>query len=80
MNDHEKTKDQLITELNESRDRFSRLEGVLLTSEAAGDKPITGLREIMASATRSEQRFRLLFDNSLDGVVITDSEGRVTGL
>ncbi|MGO8878688.1 MAG: response regulator [Desulfomonilaceae bacterium] len=77
MNDHEKTKDQLITELNEIRDRFPRLQGALLTSEAAGDKPITGLREIMASATRSEQRFRLLFDNSLDGVVITDSEGRV---
>ena len=77
MQDQEKTKDQLIAELNEIRDRFSRLEDALLTSEAAGDKPISGLQEIIASAVRSEQRFRLLFENSLDGVVITDSEGRI---
>ena len=77
MQDQEKTKDQLIAELNEIRDRFSRLEDALITSEAAGDKPISGLQEIMASAVRSEQRFRLLFENSLDGVVITDSEGRI---
>lgn len=77
MQDCEKTRDQLVAELNEIRGRVSNLETALSTSEITDASGISELREIKASATLSEQRFRLLFDNSLDGVVITDIQGRI---
>ncbi len=78
MQDQEKSRDQLIAELNETRLQVSSLEASLSASSkklsSEKDEKASYLEAIVA---QSEQRFRLLFDNSLDAVVITDTKGKI---
>ena len=65
MEDKNKSREQLIQELEDTRRRHARLE-----SEESNRKVVeAGLRE-------SEERFRTIFDSSLDIMLIADTENR----
>lgn len=63
MNDKDKTKDQLLSELTELRRRIAQFESTEMESRQAEE----ALRE-------SEDKFRVIFSNSLDAVMIIDGK------
>jgi PAS domain S-box-containing protein len=71
MKDEYKTKRQLISELQELRERLSRCE-------SAETQPISGSGKIEESLRRSEERFRALTESTSDWIWETDKDGRYT--
>src|SRR4030067_2581439 len=64
MNEEEKTKEQLITELVELRKRISEIE----KSETQRNKTEEALRE-------AEARYRGIFENAVEGIFQTTPDG-----
>jgi PAS domain S-box-containing protein len=71
MKDEYKTKRQLISELQELRERLSRCE-------SAETQPISGNGKIEESLRKSEERFRALTESTSDWIWETDKDGRYT--
>jgi len=69
MKDQDKTKEQLIQELVESRQRITELE-------AAGSKH----RRAEEVLQESEEKYRDLFENARDVIVTFDLKGKVTAI
>jgi len=72
MKDDYKTKKQLISELQELRQRFSRC-----VPEEAGPA-ISGSGKIEEALRKSEERFRALTESTSDWIWETDKDGRYT--
>ncbi len=66
MRDQDKTKEQLIDELVELRQRIAELE----TSESQRERAEEALRQ-------SEEELRAIFDGARDGIIVLDKTGRV---
>jgi two-component system, sensor histidine kinase and response regulator len=77
LQNHEKTKEQLIAELNGLRLRVSELEQITGKFGSPSSNGIKQLREMESKVEEGEKRFRLLFENSLDAVMITDLDGNI---
>ncbi len=77
MQNHEKTEEQLIAELNDLRLRVSELEQITGKFGSPSSNGIKQLREMESKVEEGEKRFRLLFENSLDAVIITDLHGNI---
>ena len=63
MPDDQKTRDELIEELNELRGRIAQLE-----RNAGGERP--------CQDEESENTFKMVFDNAPDGMLLADAETR----
>ena len=72
MKDEDKTKKQLISELQEVRKRLSRCESAETQSAGSGNGKI---EEVLR---RSEERFRTLTESTSDWIWETDKDGRYT--
>ncbi len=66
MKDEDKTKEQLLNELVELRQRIAELE----TSE-------TQHKQVKQTLREAEDKYRSLVDSSPDGITLTDLEGRI---
>ena len=83
MTDKDKTKDQLIEELNELRNRLTELGGT--GEEPREDDAHAESREIdLEKLTKQkqsalEERYRALFENNPIETIIVDHETKVTG-
>jgi PAS domain S-box-containing protein len=83
MTDEDKTKEQLIKELNELHNRLTELE--VADEEPRLDDPHAESREIdLEKLTRQkqsalEERYRALFENNIIETIIVDHETKVTG-
>ena len=64
MNDLNKTKSQLVNELNELRKRISLLE-----------KSKTNVENINNSNLDSEQKYRSIIEQSFDGIILVNDKG-----
>ena len=74
MRDEDKTKEQLINELVEMRQRITELKALeteRLSAEQAGKRAEEALRE-------SEEKYRTLFETMAQGVVYQAADGRIT--
>jgi PAS domain S-box-containing protein len=77
MNDRDRPRDELISEIKDLRQRVAELEGTRClkhTAETALQESEDRLRVL---AEKSEKRFRLAFEEGPLGMVIGDLEGRI---
>ena len=77
LQDHEKTKEQLMVELATFRLRVSEFEKITANFGSPPSDGINQLRKMESKVEEGEKRFRLLFENSLDAVIITDLTGNI---
>ncbi|MFH0960188.1 MAG: response regulator [Pseudomonadota bacterium] len=77
MQNHEKTKEKLIAELEALQRRVSELEKTTSTFGGLSSGETYQLRIMASKLEEGEKRFRLLFENSLDAVIITDLQGNI---
>ncbi len=73
MKDKDKTKDQLIEELANLRKKIYDLEIFKLTREHVTQ----ALIDNEAKLIESEKRYRTIFENANDGIIIHDTEGNI---
>lgn len=78
MKDDEKTKGKLTTEITGPQPKVSRHEKQPSGSGISTPEKNDPLKDLESKLSESEKRFRLLFENSLDAVIITDLQGKIS--
>ncbi len=73
MKDKDKTKDQLIDEITNLRKKIYDLEIFKLTREHVTQ----ALIDNEAKLIESEKRYRMIFENANDGIIIHDTDGKI---
>lgn len=73
MKSKDKTKEQLMSEIRELRKKVYELEIFKLTRESVHQ----ALIDNEAKLIESERRYRMIFDNANDGIIIHEPEGKI---
>ena len=68
-----KTKDQLLSDIKNLRKKINDLEEFKLTREHVAQELIDNKAKLI----ESEKRYRLIFENANDGIIIHDADGNI---